>query len=46
MVGYLVLTGIQKLEVNAGLSAKGDKDLSIEHVRCTRKTGRWLAIRS
>jgi hypothetical protein len=27
-------------------SAKGDIGLSIDCVRCTRKTGRWIASRS
>ena len=26
-------------------SAKGDNGLSIDRVRCSRKTGRWLAYR-
>jgi hypothetical protein len=26
-------------------SAKGDNDLSIDRVRCTRKNGRWLNYR-
>jgi len=28
--------------VDAGSSAKGDIGFSIDCVRCTRKTGRWL----
>jgi hypothetical protein len=33
-------------DAELALSAKANNGLSIDRVRCTRKTGRWLASRS